>query len=303
MNILKVENLKKAYGDNKVLKGVNLSIDSPGIRALVGPNGSGKTTLFSVITNLLKTDSGSVEVLGMKNNNPDIFREISFLKDNTVLYSYLTGLDHLQFIAYAQSLPKSRIDEVCEVIGINNYVGYKTGTYSLGMKQHLLLAMAIMNKPKLMILDEPLNGLDPTSIIKIRKLLKEMANDGTAILLSSHTLSEIDLITSDILFLSEGKIIDEDISRYKTIEYKLLLKDESISKASLLLENNKNITLRASNLIYRTKELDIQKFVNMMTENGIEFTEINKRRIGAEERYKSIFPEKSIKEEEMVNKI
>ena len=160
----------------------------------------------------------------MTNDNPDIFREISFLKDNRVLYSYLTGLDHLQFIAYAQSLPKSRIDEVCEIIGINNYVRDKTGTYSLGMKQHLLLAMAIMNKPKLMILDEPLNGLDPTSIIKIRKLLKEMANEGTAILLSSHTLSEIDLITSDILFLSEGKIIDEDISRYKTIEYKLLLK-------------------------------------------------------------------------------
>lgn len=303
MNILKVENLKKAYGDNEVLKGVNLSIDSPGIRALVGPNGSGKTTLFSVITNLLKTDSGSVEILGMKNNNPDIFREISFLKDNTVLYNYLTGFDHLQFIAYAHSLPKSRIDEVCEIIGINNYVKDKTGTYSLGMKQHLLLAMAIMNKPKLMILDEPLNGLDPTSIIKIRKLLKEMANEGTAILLSSHTLSEIDLITSDILFLSEGKIIDEDISRYKTIEYKLLLKDESISKASLLLENNKNITLRASKLIYRTSELDIQRFIKMITEKGIEFTEINKRRIGAEERYKSIFPEESIKEEEMVNKI
>lgn len=303
MNILKVENLKKAYGENQVLKGVDFILDSPGIRALVGPNGSGKTTLFSVITNLLKIDSGNVEILGMKNDNPNIFRKISFLKDNTVLYNYLSGLDHLQFIAYAQDLPKSRINEVCEIIGINNYVADKTGTYSLGMKQHLLLAMAIMNKPKLMILDEPLNGLDPTSVIKIRKLLKKLGNEGAAILLSSHTLSEIDLITSDILFLSEGKIINEDISIYKTIEYKLLLKEDFINKASLLLKDDNNITLKGSNLIYRTKESDIQRFVNMMTENGIEFTEINKRKIGAEERYKSIFPEQSTKIEEMVNKI
>lgn len=299
MDILKVEGLKKAYGENKVLKGIDLLLDSPGIRALVGPNGSGKTTLFSVIVNLLKKDSGDVEILGMKNHNPDIFKEISFLKDNTVLYTYLSGLDHLKFIAYAQDLPSSRINEVCEKIGISHYVGDKTGTYSLGMKQHLLIAMAIMNKPKLMILDEPLNALDPTSVIKIRHLFQELAADGTAILLSSHTLSEIDFITSDIFFLSKGTIIKEDISQYKTIKYDFLLDEKSANKAKEFYKNNKDVDLTGLSLSYRTKNTDIQTFIDVMSKNNIKFYEINKRKIGAEERYRSIFQEEFTKMEKV----
>lgn len=298
MSILNIEDVTKSYGKNQVLKGVSFYLDEPGIKALVGPNGSGKTTLFLLITNLLKKDSGKIEILGMENNNPDIFRKISFLKDNTVLYDYLTGLDHLKFIAHAQNLPFFRIGEVCSKIGISDYVGNKTGTYSLGMKQHLLLAMAIMNKPKLMILDEPLNGLDPTSVIKIRHLLQQLAKEGTAILLSSHTLSEIDFITSDILFLSQGKIIKEDISIYKTIEYEFILEGDSISNAIEIFKDNKNISLKGSSLIYTTKPSDIQKFINTMTENGIKFSEMNKRKIGAEERYRAIFP-KEFKKMEM----
>lgn len=291
MGILRVDGIKKSYGNHEVLKGVSFGLEEPGIRALIGPNGSGKTTLFSVITNLLKKDCGEIEILGMRNDNPDIFKKISFLKDNTVLYSYLSGLDHLKFIAYAQGLPSSRIDEVCEKIGISHYIGNKTGTYSLGMKQHLLIAMAIMNKPKLMILDEPLNGLDPTSVIKIRYLLQELARDKTAILLSSHTLSEIDFITSDILFLSNGTIINEDISKYKTAEYNFLLDEKSVSKAKTFFKGDTAIISRGLNLSYRTKNADVQNFIKIMTENNIEFTEMSKKKIGAEERYKTIFPE------------
>lgn len=299
MSILSVENVTKSYGKNQVLKGVTFTIEKPCIKALVGPNGSGKTTLFAVITNLLKRDSGKIKILGMENNNPDVFKKISFLKDNTVLYSYLTGLDHLKFIAHAQNLPYSRIEEVCSRIGITDYVGNKTGTYSLGMKQHLLLAMAIMNRPKLMILDEPLNGLDPTSVIKIRRLLKQLSEEGTAILLSSHTLSEIDFITSDILFLSKGKIISEDISIYKTIEYELILKEDSVSKAMELFKDNTDIHIEGSKLTYKTKSNSIQSLINTMTENNIEFIDINRRKIGAEERYKAIFPEEFEKMEKI----
>lgn len=299
MSILSVENVTKSYGKNQVLKGVTFTIEKPCIKALVGPNGSGKTTLFAVITNLLKRDSGKIKILGMENNNPDVFKQISFLKDNTVLYSYLTGLDHLKFIAHAQNLPYSRIEEVCSRIGITDYVGNKTGTYSLGMKQHLLLAMAIMNRPKLMILDEPLNGLDPTSVIKIRRLLKQLSEEGTAILLSSHTLSEIDFITSDILFLSKGKIISEDISIYKTIEYELILKEDSVSKAMELFKDNTDIHIEGSKLTYKTKSNSIQSLINTMTENNIEFIDINRRKIGAEERYKAIFPEEFEKMEKI----
>lgn len=291
VSILKINNVRKSYGNNQVLKGINLNFEKPGIKALIGPNGSGKTTLFSIIVNLLKKDSGEILIQGMDHKDPKIFKKVSFLKDSSVLYGYLTGLDHLEFIAYAQGLPSSRIDEVCQKTGITNYVKKKVSTYSLGMKQHLLLAMVIMNKPKLMILDEPLNGLDPTAIIKTRGLLQELAEEGTAILLSSHTLTEVDYITSDILFLSKGKIINEDISVYKAIDYEFLLDKKSLGKAKTILSKEKNVTLKKDKLIYRTETTDIQKFITSLTAKGIEFKEINKRKIGAEERYRAIFAE------------
>lgn len=210
MSILKIDNLTKSYGKHEVLKGINLEINKPGIYALVGPNGAGKSTLFNTIANLISPTTGSIEVVGKSNKNTDIFYECSFLKDNRVLYEYLSGYDHLYFIQNAQKLPKERVKEVVDKLGIESYMSKRTGNYSLGMKQHLLIAMAILNKPKLMILDEPLNGLDPTAIIKVRKLFKELEEQGTTILIASHTLSEIDRLTNKIMFLKDGKIIFED---------------------------------------------------------------------------------------------
>lgn len=222
MSILKIENVTKNYGRHEVLKGVNLLLDKPGIVALVGPNGAGKSTLFNIISNLLKPTAGTIEVLGKKNTDPSIFLEVSFLKDNRVLYEYLTGLDHLDFIRIAQKLPKSRVDEVIAKMNIQTYVKKKVGTYSLGMKQHLLIAMALLNKPKLLILDEPLNGLDPTSVILVRRLLKSLAAEGSVVLISSHTLSEIDQMTDNILFLKDGQIVESTFDEKLTAEEKYL---------------------------------------------------------------------------------
>lgn len=222
MSVLSMENVTKKYGHHEVLKGVTLLLDKPGIFALVGPNGAGKTTLFNTISNLLKPTSGKIEVMGKKNTDPSIFFEVSFLKDNRVLYDYLTGLDHLAFVRLAQKLPKSRVDEVIEEMNIADYVKKKVGTYSLGMKQHLLIAMALLNKPKLLILDEPLNGLDPTSVILVRRLLKALAEDGSVVLISSHTLSEIDQLTDSILFLKDGKLVETTFDASQSAEEKYL---------------------------------------------------------------------------------
>lgn len=192
--ILSVNNIHKSYGKEEVLKGISFDINNSEIVALVGPNGSGKSTLLNIINNLL-CNNGKVNILGGSNKDPEVFRKISFMQDNTVLYDYLTGYDHLQFIGDLQGITKKHIFETAERIGIDGYLNKKVGHYSLGMKQQLLLAMALINQPKLMILDEPLNGLDPTSAIKVRELLLELAEQGTAILLSSHNLAEIDKVT------------------------------------------------------------------------------------------------------------
>ena len=292
MAILRVTNLTKNYGKHEVLKGIDLVFDKPGIYALVGPNGSGKSTLFNIISNLLKPTSGEIEVVGKKNTDASIFYEVSFLKDNRVLYEYLSGYEHLTFIESAQKLPHKRVDEVIEKMQIAHYVHKKVGDYSLGMKQQLLIAMAMLNKPKLMILDEPDNGLDPTSVIKVRYLLKELAENGTTILISSHTLSEIDLLTDNIMFLKDGKIVEEKIDIYNNI-YSITLEDDFENLENLLKEYE--YKLEEKELRVNLIDKDIFELLSIFNENQIKYLDISKVKRGTEERYMEMFPEEMAK--------
>ena len=292
MAVLKVTNLTKNYGKQEVLKGINLLLEEPGIYALIGPNGSGKTTLFNTISNLLKPTSGEIEVVGKKNTDASIFYEVSFLKDNRVLYEYLSGYDHLTFIQSAQKLPKERVDEVIKKMQIGHYVHKKVGDYSLGMKQSLLIAMAMLNKPKLMILDEPLNGLDPTSVIKVRYLLKELAENGTTILISSHTLSEIDLITDNIMFLKDGRIVEEKIEIANSNIYAINV--ENTANLEKILEGFE-YKIEDNLLKVNLHEKEIFELLTKFHENQIKYLDISKVKRGIEDRYMEMFPEEIAK--------
>lgn len=291
MSILKIKDLKKKYGNHEVLDGINLQIDSPGIYAVVGPNGAGKTTLFNLISNLINADSGTIEVVGKNNSNKDIFFETSFLKDNNVLYDYLTGYDHLNFIKLAQKLPKDRVEEVVRKLQIESYMSRKVGDYSLGMKQHLLIALAMLNQPKLMILDEPLNGLDPTAVIKVRYLFKEIVSQGTAILFSSHTLSEIDKLTSNIMFLKDGRIVEKNIDYSNENIY--ILEIENISDISF---NDIDFTgfdwsIYENKLKVELKSKSLNELLQLLLNNNINIMDINRYKKGSEEKYIEMFPE------------
>ncbi len=291
MSILKIKNVKKHFGTQKVLQGINLEINEAGIYALVGPNGSGKTTLFNIISNLLKPTSGTVEVIGKKNTDSSIFYEVSFLKDSRVLYEYLTGYDHLNFIATAQKLSKKSIDEVIDKLHIGYYMHKKVGDCSLGMKQQLLIAMAMLNNPKLMILDEPLNGLDPTAIIKVRKILKKLAEKGTAILISSHSLSEIDLLTNNVFFLKEGKLIFKNIDFSKNNTYNIHITNECLNKIKLLQDETIKMSFKDDILTVNIFEKDINYLLNKLNEYDIKYTDIIKVKYGAQDQYIKMFPE------------
>lgn len=291
MSLLKVDNIVKSYGNHKVLKGITFQINEPNLLALVGPNGSGKTTLLNVMTNLLKADSGTVELLGMKNSDPNVFKKVAYLKDNTVLYPYLSGYDHLKYIQSMQKLPKERIDEVVNQIGISEYVRNKTSTYSLGMKQHLLIAMSIMNHPEVLLLDEPLTGLDPTSVMDVRLLLNTLSKKGVTILLSSHSLSEIDFITSNILFLKDGEVIEEDISEYQKTRYQLKVATNDLERVIPLTNTHKHLLMEENYLIYTSSEPNLQWLINTLQEHNIVVEDMSKRVVGAQERYEAIFKE------------
>ncbi|HWI47824.1 MAG TPA: ABC transporter ATP-binding protein [Rummeliibacillus sp.] len=288
MTILSIKNLSKTYKNHCVLKNIDLHIDSPGIWALVGPNGSGKTTFLNTITNLLPSTSGKIELVGKPNTDTDVFKEVSFLQDNTVLFDYLNGYDHLKYICDVQGINKKRIHEVAKYVGMEHYIKKRVGNYSLGMKQHLLLAMAIINKPKLLLLDEPLNGLDPTSAILVRKILIELAESGTTILLSSHNLAEIDRVTSQILFLKNGELIEENMQSYETIYYYFEVNDK-FHALRMLEELNYTVEQFENGLKVNLGNYQLQSLLDELKAAEITILDMYKEVAGSEKRYEELF--------------
>ncbi|BDR55681.1 ABC transporter ATP-binding protein [Xylocopilactobacillus apis] len=207
--ILKIDNLTKIYGKRTILDQLSLSVEEPQIIALVAPNGTGKTTFLNIMCDLEGYQSGSIEILGLPNTDRHVFSEMTFMQDNSILYDELTGMDHMKFIASMYHKTQADIAKVAQLVGVEDYLNKAVGKYSLGMKQHLLFAMGILPEPKVFLLDEPLNGLDPDSVINVRNILKEMADSGTTILFSSHNLGEVVKLTDNILFLHEGKLKSE----------------------------------------------------------------------------------------------
>jgi len=287
--ILSVKNLKKNYRKQAVLKGVNIEIDSPKIIALVGPNGSGKTTLFNCITNLISINEGTIKVLGKKHTDSTIFKEIAYLQDNRVLYGNLTAHDHLKFVCDVQNLPRTKIKEVVDRVGMATYLNKRVNSFSLGMKQHLLLAIVLLNDPKLLLLDEPLNGLDPTSALNMRKILLELAEKDTSIIISSHNLDEVDRLTNTIYFMKDGEILEESLEDFIAKEYFMNVSDLEKAK-EILREKEVPFSIYNNEQInFVDTDIDIQTVINYLNEKGLTIKDIEHERIGAERRYQELF--------------
>lgn len=205
--ILELSNVYKQFRRRPVLDHISWTIDTPTTIALVAPNGTGKSTLLNVITNLETRDGGGVKILDKPNTDPAIYSEMTFMQDSAVLFPEMTGEAHLQLIAQHYHVTPTRVADVIDRTGIGNFLKKTVANYSMGMKQLLLFALAILPEPKLMFLDEPLNGLDPKAIVMLRETLQAMGDSGTTILFSSHNLDEIDRLTDNVVFLHQGKLI------------------------------------------------------------------------------------------------
>lgn len=288
MSILSVKNIKKSYGKHRVLDDVSLEITQPKMIALVGPNGSGKTTLLNIIANLLNADSGSVEILGKSNKDISVYNRYSYMMDNTVLYPYLTGLDHMKFVAETHRLDRTAVRKTAECVGIKHFLNKKTSDYSLGMKQQLIFAMSIINEPDLLVLDEPFNGLDPSNIIRVRNILKEYRKAGKAILLSSHNLSEVDQMTSHIVFVKDGKLIEEDISAFQ--KNRVYLKLKHIEEHRDKLESL-HLSIQGDEVVINQNRTDFAALLSQIASIG-QIVRIRTEVRGAEKRYEELLEQR-----------
>ncbi len=210
--VLELRDVSKIMGKRKIVENISFEINSGEIFGFLGPNGAGKTTTIKMITGLLKIDEGEVFINGknVKTNFEEALSSVGGIIENPEMYGYLSGRENLEIYGRMHSkVSKERIDEIINLVKLENRIDDKVKKYSLGMRQRLGLAQALLHNPKLLILDEPTNGLDPVGIKELRDTLRELAEkEGLAVLVSSHLLSEMELMCDRFGIIDSGKIID-----------------------------------------------------------------------------------------------
>ncbi|ETT32418.1 ABC transporter, ATP-binding protein [Paenibacillus sp. FSL R5-192] len=208
--IVETHNLSKSYGGTNRVHQVNLAVETGQIFGFLGPNGAGKTTTLKMLLGLIKPTEGTVKVFGkdLNKHRPSILNQTGSLIESPSYYGHLTGLENMKVMQRLRNVPNKNIDEALKIVRLENQKHKQADQYSLGMKQRLGIAMALLAFPSLLILDEPTNGLDPSGIGEIRELIKSLPGQyGITVLLSSHLLSEIEQIATSVGIISDGKLL------------------------------------------------------------------------------------------------
>ena len=208
INMLKIQNLRKSYGKRTVLDNVNMNIPKGKVYALIGPNGAGKSTIMKILTGLINKTSGSITFEGREWSRRDL-QKIGSIIEEPPLYKNLSAYDNMKVVTTMLGISNSTILPLLNKVGLGNIDRRPVKQFSLGMKQRLGIAIALINSPKLLILDEPTNGLDPIGIQELREIIESFKSDGMTVMISSHILSEVEHLADFIGFIYEGRIVLE----------------------------------------------------------------------------------------------
>ena len=281
-NIIQINSLTFSYSKTlKVLDNISINVPKGSIYGFLGPNGAGKSTTMSLITGLLPVEENTIKMFNEPLNNqlPEMFSRIGSIVESPSLYGHLTGKENLKYFGKLKNVTSERIDEVLEIVGLTQSGNRKAKEYSLGMKQRLAIALALLGKPDLLLLDEPVNGLDPAGIVEIRELLVRLnKEDGVTIFVSSHLLSEIEKMCTHIGIINQGKLkfegtmkeLSEQSSGY---QIRVAIKDASywvkeLAQENMRLHNENEITVTLNN------KNEVPNLINMLVGKGIEIYEV-----------------------------
>ncbi len=289
MEILKIKNLNKSFGKKKILKNVSFNVNEGDILGFIGPNGAGKTTTIKMILGLQSINSGTVTINGydIKKNFEKAIEKVGTIVENPDLYMYLSGYDNLKLISNLyKNVDKERIDEVIKIVKLETRINDKVSKYSLGMRQRLGIAQALLHKPNLLILDEPTNGLDPEGIKELRDIIKRLATkEKVGVVISSHNLSELESFCNKIVIIKNGEIVEtNELKKVKNIEESYIFEVDEISKISKILEEKIEKINDNSFKIHTNKE-SIPEIIKKLIENDIKIYTIKEEEISLEDAF------------------
>ncbi len=239
-NIISMKNVRKDFKETVALKNVTFNVEEGEIFGFLGPSGAGKTTIIKLLTSQLIQTSGEIKVFGkdVYASKKDIFKNIGVLSDNSGIYERLSVKDNLMLYADIYGVPKKNVEEILDTIGMSESIKKQAKKLSKGMKQRLMIARAVLHKPKLLFLDEPTSSLDPGTALEIHRLLRKLNEDGTTIFLTTHNMEEADKLCSRVAFLNGGEIVE--IENPKILKLKYITDDIKVT----LKEGNKEIMLK-----------------------------------------------------------
>jgi ABC-2 type transport system ATP-binding protein len=265
--------LRKVIGRRVIVDGVSLAIQPGEVFGFLGPNGAGKTTTIRMLVGLITPTSGRVEICGydVHRDFELAMRQIGCIVETPDLYRFMNGRENLEHFARMLGVGSDEIERVAALVGLAHRLEQRVGTYSLGMRQRLGIAQALLGKPKLLILDEPANGLDPAGIREIRELLRNLAAGGMSVFVSSHLLAEIELMCDRVAIIHKGRVlrqgtVRELISRQRALEISV----DDVNRANeILTAKGLDVEQNANSVYLPVDEQDAPPLVAALVENGI----------------------------------
>lgn len=288
-NLLSVQQLDKSFGNRRVLHGVNFEVAAGHIVALVGPNGAGKSTIMKAVLGLIPTDGGhlTIDSQPVSITSHQALAHVGALIEYPGIYPFLTGKQHLELFADKENRD-ANMTQIVEALGMTSYIDHKAKQYSLGMKQKLGIAQALVNHPKLVILDEPMNGLDPQAVKDLRDYIRKMADQGTSFLISSHILSELEKLADDVLILNHGKIVQQssmgELVASGGTSYVITTADDASAKTALMAAGLQLVPAEKI-MIRQQNEKTLNQVLQTLVNANIEITDVVKVQHDLEESF------------------
>lgn len=288
--ILSIKNLNKNYGKLQAVKNVSLEIHKGNVYGILGPNGSGKSTTLGIVLNVVNKTSGEYSWFGGTMQTHEALKKVGAIIERPNFYPYMTAKENLELVCKIKNIDYSKVQEKLEVVGLLERKDSKFNTFSLGMKQRLAIASALLNDPEILILDEPTNGLDPQGIHQIRDIIRMIASQGTTILLASHLLDEVEKVCSHVLVLRKGEILySGPVEGMSTGNGFIELQANDTKALVSALENFPNIDSikeeEGKVLVFSKSEIDPSLLNKFLADKSIYLNHLSKRKNSLEEQF------------------